>query len=174
MGIRARRDRDRGRPLAGRAGRARTARPRRVRRERAAEQHIPPHPRSGAHDVRRVARRVRLARRHLIDRADAAVGDAVEALVRSHHRRRLERTGRGSALEASDGLWAAGEPPPRSGNELEIVVDGANALPRIAAELERAESSVWIAGWYVSTELALVRGRDRVVLLDLLEELARR
>ena len=77
-------------------------------------------------------------------------------------------------LEGSGGLWTDGDPPPRSGNELELVVDGADALPRIAAELERAESSVWIAGWYLSTELALVRARGRVVLLDLLEELARR
>jgi phosphatidylserine/phosphatidylglycerophosphate/cardiolipin synthase-like enzyme len=121
-----------------------------------------------------VACRLRLARRRLIDAADAAVGDAVEALVRVHHRRRLARVGWDEAFEASGELWAAGDPPPREGNELELLVDGANAFPRIAADLARAESSVHIAGWYLSTELALVREGDRVVLLDLLAELAKR
>ena len=95
-----------------------------------------------------------------IDRADAAIGNAVESLVRSHHRRRLRRLGWLKALEPSPRLWADGEPAPRRGNEVEILIDGANFLPRIAGELERAESHVEIAGWYVSTELALVRGLD--------------
>ena len=82
--------------------------------------------------------------------------------------------GWGEAFEASGDLWASGQPPPRAGNKLEIVVDGADALPRIAAELERAESSVHIAGWYLSTEFALVRDGGRAALLDLLGELAQR
>ena len=109
-----------------------------------------------------------------IDRADAAMGNAVESLVRSHHRRRLRRLGWLKALEPSPRLWADGEPAPRRDNEVEILIDGANFLPRIAGELARAESHVEIAGWYVSTELALVRDGERVVLLDLLRELARR
>jgi phosphatidylserine/phosphatidylglycerophosphate/cardiolipin synthase-like enzyme len=121
-----------------------------------------------------VAGSVRLARRSLIKAADAAAGDAVEALVRAHHRRRLRRVGWGDAFAASGDLWAAGDPPPRAGNAVEILVDGASALPRIAEELEHAQSSVHIAGWYVSTELALVRDGERVVLLDLLAELAKR
>jgi phosphatidylserine/phosphatidylglycerophosphate/cardiolipin synthase-like enzyme len=111
---------------------------------------------------------------NLVARADAAVGDRIEAIVRSHHRRRLARTGWAQAFEASPRLWAEGDPPPRRGNDVEILIDGASFLPRLAEELAHAESHVHIAGWYLSTELALVREGGRRVLLDLLAELARK
>jgi phosphatidylserine/phosphatidylglycerophosphate/cardiolipin synthase-like enzyme len=107
-------------------------------------------------------------------RADAIAGDGIEALVRAHHRRRLARVGWGRAFEASPTLWADGEPPPRGGNDLELLIDGTRFLPRLAKELDSAESHVHIAGWYLSTELALVREGGRRVLLDLLAELARK
>jgi phosphatidylserine/phosphatidylglycerophosphate/cardiolipin synthase-like enzyme len=110
----------------------------------------------------------------LRDRVDAAIGDGIESLVRSHHRRRLRRVGWALAYEGSPRLWADGDPPPRAGNDVEILIDGAGFLPRLADELRRAESHVHIAGWYLSTELALVRDGDRVVVLDLLADLARR
>ena len=105
---------------------------------------------------------------------DSAVGNGIEALVRAHHRRRLARVGWSRAYARSERLWADGNPPPRKGNDVELLIDGANFLPRLAEELGRAESEVHIAGWYLSTELALVREGGRVVLLDLLEELAQR
>ncbi|HEX6491588.1 MAG TPA: phospholipase D-like domain-containing protein [Gaiellaceae bacterium] len=105
---------------------------------------------------------------------DSVLGDGLEALVRRRHRRRLERLGWGRAFEPSASLYADGEPAPRPGNELELLVDGAGFLPRLALELERAEAHVHIAGWYLSTELALLRGGQRTVLLDLLGELAQR
>ena len=110
----------------------------------------------------------------LIDRLDAGLGNGIERLMRSHHRRRLRRIGWGGVFEASPGLWAGGEPPPRPGNDAEILVDGAAFLPRIAEELAHAESHVHITGWYVSTELALERDGTRMVLLDLLGALAER
>src|SRR5438045_4771576 len=110
----------------------------------------------------------------LLDRVDAAIGDRIEDLVRSHHRRRLRRAGWAIALEPSPRLPPDGDPPPRPGNDVEILIDGASFLPRLADELRRAESHVHIAGWYVSTELGLVRDGERVVLLDLLRELAQR
>src|SRR5213080_3510640 len=110
----------------------------------------------------------------LLARVDAAVGDRIEALVRAHHRRRLARVGWGTAFEPSPRHWADGDPPPSSGNDVEILIDGASFLPRLADELAGAESHVHIAGWYVSTELALVRERTRRVLLDLLADLARK
>jgi phosphatidylserine/phosphatidylglycerophosphate/cardiolipin synthase-like enzyme len=110
---------------------------------------------------------------NLVARVDSAVGNGIEALVRAHHRRRLARAGWARAFEPSRRLWADGEPPPRRGNGVEILIDGASFLPRLAEELVRAESHVHIAGWYVSTELALVREGRRVVLLDQLAELAR-
>jgi hypothetical protein len=46
-----------------------------------------------------------------------------------------------NALDAPPGGWAEGDPPPRPGNELEVIVDGAEALPRIADEIEREVSA---------------------------------
>jgi phosphatidylserine/phosphatidylglycerophosphate/cardiolipin synthase-like enzyme len=108
-----------------------------------------------------------------LSRLDAAVGDRVDALVRAHHHRRLRRVGWAHALAREDD-WAGGEPPPRTGNAVEILIDGASFLPRLAMELERATDHVHIAGWYLSTQLALIREGDRRVLIDLLAELARR
>jgi phosphatidylserine/phosphatidylglycerophosphate/cardiolipin synthase-like enzyme len=110
----------------------------------------------------------------LLGRADMFIGDRIEAVTRAHHRRRLARAGWGRAFEPSSRLWADGDTPPRRGNDVELLIDGAGFLPRLADELERAESHVHIAGWYLSTELALVRENGRRVLLDLLEELARK
>ncbi|HYY65134.1 MAG TPA: phospholipase D family protein [Gaiellaceae bacterium] len=110
----------------------------------------------------------------LVARVDTALGNGIESLVRRHHRRRLGRVGWTSAFERSAELWVDGEPPPRTGNDVEILVDGASFLPRLADELARARSHVHITGWYLSTELALERDGRRVVLLDLLAELAQR
>jgi phosphatidylserine/phosphatidylglycerophosphate/cardiolipin synthase-like enzyme len=108
----------------------------------------------------------------VLGRADSALGGGLEWLVTSHHRRRLRRIGRSSALEAPPGGWAEGDPPPRPGNELEVIVDGAEALPRIADEIERARSHVWIAGWHFSPDFRL-RG-EGPTLRELLAEAAER
>jgi len=109
----------------------------------------------------------------ILSRFDDAIGDAAERAVMAHHRRRLERQGWRHALEAGPGGWAAGDPPPRPGNDVEVLIDGAEALPRLAAELENARSSVQIAGWHFSPEFTLRRGDDEV-LRNLLAELAER
>jgi phosphatidylserine/phosphatidylglycerophosphate/cardiolipin synthase-like enzyme len=106
---------------------------------------------------------------------DKAVGNAVEWTVRSHHARRLRRIGWARALDPSgDGLWAAGEPPPRPGNDVEVLIDGAEALSRLTAELRKARSRVHLAGWYISPWFALTRDGDRVELRSFLEQLAER
>jgi len=106
---------------------------------------------------------------------DKAIGHAAERTVRRHHGRRLRRLGWGRALEPPDGgLWAAGDPPPREGCSLEVLVDGAEALPRLAAELRSARSHVHLAGWYVSPDFALTRGPERIELRSLLARLAER
>src|SRR5256885_16333832 len=69
---------------------------------------------------------------------DDRVGDATERAIRAHHRRRLRRIGREHALDAVGPAWATGEPPPRAGNAVEVLVDGAEALARLAEELRRA------------------------------------
>jgi phosphatidylserine/phosphatidylglycerophosphate/cardiolipin synthase-like enzyme len=104
---------------------------------------------------------------------DKAVGDGVERLVRSHHRRRLRRLDWEGALDPrDDGLWTAGEPAPRAGNAADVLIDGAEALARIAAELPKARSHVHIAGWYVSPWFDLTH--DGTELRSLLAEVAER
>jgi phosphatidylserine/phosphatidylglycerophosphate/cardiolipin synthase-like enzyme len=106
---------------------------------------------------------------------DKAVGDIVERAVRSHHRRRLRRLGWEHAFEPTgDALWASDDPPPRQGNSVEILIDGAAALPRFAAEIEQARSHVHVAGWHVAPWFALTRDGNRIVLRPLLERLAER
>ena len=71
-------------------------------------------------------------------------------------------------------LWAAADPPPRAGGALEVLVDGGEALPRIAAALAGARSHVHIAGWHVTPEFGLTRDDRAGRLRDLLGELSER
>ena len=95
--------------------------------------------------------------RDVISSADAMLGESVAKGVASHHRRRLERVGWGRALDPPEGLWAEGDPPPRGGCSLEVLVDGEEALPRIADEIAAAQSHVWLAGWQFAPSFALRR-----------------
>jgi len=111
----------------------------------------------------------------ILSRADAALGDAIEAAVRAKHRRRLRRLGWERALDPpDDGPWAAGDPPPRPGCSLEVLVDGAKALPAIAEALQGARRFVHLTGWHVAPHFELVRCEPPVVLGALLAELAER
>lgn len=111
----------------------------------------------------------------ILSRADAALGDAIEAAVRAKHRRRLRRLGWERALDPpDDGPWAAGDPPPRPGCSLEVLVDGAEALPAIAEALQGARRFVHLTGWHVAPHFELVRCEPPVVLGALLAELAER
>ena len=111
-----------------------------------------------------------------LERIDRWTGKAVELAIDAHHRLRLRRAGRLGQLDpAADGsLWAAGEPPPRAGNTLEVLIDGEQALPRIAEALAAARSHVHIAGWHITPEFGLTRDSQATRLRDLLAELAER
>jgi phosphatidylserine/phosphatidylglycerophosphate/cardiolipin synthase-like enzyme len=100
------------------------------------------------------------------------VGEAVSSQICAHHERRLRRLGWSRTLDPAGGLWAEGEPPPRTGNAIEILVDGAEALPAIANELKTARAHVHVTGWYFSPDFALLRNEEHVVLRNLLAELA--
>jgi phosphatidylserine/phosphatidylglycerophosphate/cardiolipin synthase-like enzyme len=106
-------------------------------------------------------------------RLDRSFGEAVSAAVRSHHRRRLTRIGWSRALSAPAGGWAEGEPAPCIGNAVDVLIDGATALPEITDELARARSHVHIAGWYFTPDFALTRPKH-TLLRDLLADLAER
>ncbi|MEP6892421.1 MAG: phospholipase D family protein [Gaiellaceae bacterium] len=105
---------------------------------------------------------------------DRPLGRVMSSAVVAHHRRRLARIGWESALDRSGGPWAQGDPPPRAGCSVEVLIDGEQALPRVAATLAEAQSHVYLAGWQFSPSLALVRGGERVILRNLLAELAER
>jgi phosphatidylserine/phosphatidylglycerophosphate/cardiolipin synthase-like enzyme len=101
-------------------------------------------------------------------------GGQVSQQICAHHRRRLRRIGWNHALEPPSGGWAAGDPPPRLGNAIDVLIDGSQALPVIAEELTRARSQINLTGWYFSPDFALVREGEQVVLRNLLAELAER
>jgi phosphatidylserine/phosphatidylglycerophosphate/cardiolipin synthase-like enzyme len=111
-----------------------------------------------------------------IERVDGWAGRGIESVVRRHHRRRLARLGRLEQLDPPrDGqLWCAGEPSPREGCELEVLIDGSSALGAIAQTLASARSYVHIAGWHVSPDFGLTRDEHALRLRDLLAELAER
>jgi phosphatidylserine/phosphatidylglycerophosphate/cardiolipin synthase-like enzyme len=112
----------------------------------------------------------------LVERVDGWAGDAIEVAIGGHHRRRLRRVGRLDQLEPPHGssLWAAGDPQPRSGCALDVLVDGGEALPCIAEALAGARSHVHIAGWYVTPDFGLRRDDQASRLRDLLGDLAER
>ena len=103
-------------------------------------------------------------------RLDEALGKSLERTIAAHHRRRLRRLGRLEAL-ASSGGWAAGAPPVRAGNRLEVLVDGSDALPAIEQAVAAARSHVWLAGWHFTPDLRLPSG---LTLRELLAGTARR
>jgi len=106
--------------------------------------------------------------------AECLLGEAISDQISRHHRRRLRRIGWEHALEADGSTWAAGEPPPRPGNAIEVLIDGAEALPLIASELSSARSHIHMTNWFLSPDFDLVRGEQPVALRHLLAELAER
>jgi len=98
----------------------------------------------------------------------------VSEQICAHHRRRLRRIGWEGALDPPAGGWATGQPEPRRGNSIDVLVDGSHALPAIAAELRSARSHVHLTGWHFTPSFALTRGDEQIVLRNLLAELAER
>src|SRR2546430_15895511 len=88
-----------------------------------------------------------------LEAVDQALGSKLERTLIAHHRRRLARIGRLDALDAPPGGWAAGDPSPRAGNDVEAFVAGSPALPAIAHAVESARSHAGLAGWHFSPEL---------------------
>jgi len=112
----------------------------------------------------------------IVDRLDHWAGTGIDHAVRARHRRRLGRLDRGASLDPPrDGsLWAAGGPPPRGGCALEVLIDGSEALPRIAEAMSAARSHVHIAGWHVTPGFGLTRDHGARRVRDVLAELAER
>src|SRR5207253_1162262 len=79
---------------------------------------------------------------------DKRIGEGIEDAVRAHHRRRLRRVGWDHALDADGLTWASGDPPPREGNAVDVLVDGDSALPAIAQAIHGARAHVHVANWH--------------------------
>jgi len=111
----------------------------------------------------------------LLGRVDALIGDGVEAAVQFKHRRRLGKLGWGHVYEPSaPGVWAQGDPPPREGCSLEVLIDGANAFAAIAHAMVRARRFVHVTGWHLAPGFELERGDPYTSIGVLLAELAQR
>ncbi|HEY9494966.1 MAG TPA: phospholipase, partial [Intrasporangium sp.] len=66
-----------------------------------------------------------------LGRLDAKLGDGLEAVLRSHHLRRLGELGWTDALTVpTEPGWWSTPVPVRPGNSLEVLIDGASALPQ--------------------------------------------
>jgi phosphatidylserine/phosphatidylglycerophosphate/cardiolipin synthase-like enzyme len=105
---------------------------------------------------------------------DARLGAVIESAGRRHHRRRLTRIGWQTAFRGDGEGWAGRAPQPRDGNRLEICVDGAFALPSIAAAVRGARSFVHVAGWTIDPGFAVERDPVVVTVRDLLADAASR
>src|SRR3984893_10201137 len=105
---------------------------------------------------------------------DAGLGGVIEGAGRRHHRRRLRRIGWEAAFSGDGGGWAERRPSPRDGNRVEIYVDGASALPSIAAAVRGARSFVHVAGWTIDPEFAVQRDPLVVTVRDLLADASSR
>ncbi len=111
----------------------------------------------------------------VLTRLDSLIGNGVEAAVKAKHKLRLRRLGWERALDPdADGLWAAGDPTPREGCELDVLIDGAQALPEMARAMERAQHTIHITGWHIAPDFEVLRAQPPVVLGVLLAELAER
>ena len=112
----------------------------------------------------------------LLRSADRLLGKAVESANFLHHRRRLAKLGQRHRIEppADGSLWAAGPPPPRGGNAIDVLIDGEEVLPAIEAAIRSARRQVRIAGWSVTPEFALTRSERATVVRQLLAETAER
>jgi phosphatidylserine/phosphatidylglycerophosphate/cardiolipin synthase-like enzyme len=108
------------------------------------------------------------------DAADDALGQLVERLSTSHHRRRLARVHWATAIDPPPGGWAEGGPAPRPGNALTVLVDGAEALQAMADGIAKAESHVHITGWHITPSFAMTRGERPIALKELLAGVAAR
>jgi phosphatidylserine/phosphatidylglycerophosphate/cardiolipin synthase-like enzyme len=111
---------------------------------------------------------------HAIAEADRAAGRLIEGAMAAHHRRRLRNLGQIEryAPPADGRLWAAGDPPPRAGNAVDVLIDGAQALPAIADAIRGARRHVHVAGWALTPHYPLTRDEPPVLLRELLAEMA--
>ena len=106
---------------------------------------------------------------------DDRLGDGIEALIRRHHRRRLRRLGWAEVLDPPAGQdWWSARAERRTGNSMEVLIDGGVALPEMEKAIRAAKRSVHIANWHASPDFKLSREPGATTLRDLLAEVSAR
>ena len=109
----------------------------------------------------------------IVYEVDKKLGEGLERTIIAHHDRRLRRIGWERAIDPPGAAtWASGEPPPRPGNKIDVLVDGGNAFPTFLDAMRSAQSHVYISGWMMSRSFKVIRGDEPVSLRDFLSELA--
>jgi phosphatidylserine/phosphatidylglycerophosphate/cardiolipin synthase-like enzyme len=105
---------------------------------------------------------------------DDRLGDGIEALLRWRYRRRLRRLGWADALKPSESgdIPALHGSPIRTGNAVDVLIDGGEAFPAIEEAILGARRSVHIACWHASPDFRLTRGPQARPLRDVLAEAA--
>jgi phosphatidylserine/phosphatidylglycerophosphate/cardiolipin synthase-like enzyme len=90
---------------------------------------------------------------------DDLVGQTIERAMRARHALRLRRHGSGGAIDPVAGGWASTATfSPRPGCRVEALVDGSEALARIAEAIRSARSHVHLAGWHFESSFRLEEG----------------
>ena len=105
---------------------------------------------------------------------DGAIGHGLERAVMWKHRRRLERHHALHALQPGAGWAVQGEPAPRQGCRLEVLIDGAEAFEAMAEAIHGAKRSIWVTGWHIAPHFELVRGEHGESIGALLASAAER
>jgi phosphatidylserine/phosphatidylglycerophosphate/cardiolipin synthase-like enzyme len=94
-----------------------------------------------------------------LNRVDDVIGETIERFMRARHLQRLDRHGSSAAIDPAPGGWAGTASfEPRPGCRVELLADGAEALPRIAGAVRSARSHVHLAGWHFDPSFRLEEG----------------
>lgn len=110
-----------------------------------------------------------------VDLFDNVAGGALEGLVRRHHRRRLKRLGHDVFSPAAQAdLWVPGTPSPRSGNAVDVLIDGEAALGAMADAMQSARIHIHIAGWHLTPGFKLRHSDGSPTLREMLRKLSER
>lgn len=104
---------------------------------------------------------------------DAKLGDGLESVLCAHHARRLRKLGWGEAFAGEAGWWTPRRPV-RTGNQVDVLVDGHEVLPAIESAIASARKSVHLAGWCASPDFRLTREPGSPTLRELLASVAER
>jgi phosphatidylserine/phosphatidylglycerophosphate/cardiolipin synthase-like enzyme len=110
----------------------------------------------------------------LSDRVDSLVGKGLERAVTANHRRRLRRAGWEHALDVGPSPWADAGGAPQPGHEIEILIDGSEALPAMVRAMREARTRILLAGWFFSADFRLEGNESHLTLEELLRELGER